>query len=182
MDFSKFKLPDWLIVGGGLGFLIFGTFVDWAKIGGVSGNNAFDYFFRGTIPWLLVVGAGVVTFLLAGGVIKRGSAPWPIIILAATALATLLVLLIVLTGPDEGDFDLGRGPGLWLSFIASIVALVGAVLNFQAAGGDLKDLTDMNRLKSQFSGPGSSSSGPSAPPPPPPPSGGATPPPPPPPA
>jgi hypothetical protein len=166
------------MVGGGLAFLIFGTFLDWAKLGDISGNNAFDYFFRGTIPWLLIVGTGVVAFLLAGGVIKRGGAPWPVILLGATALATLLLLLLLLTGPDDEGIDLDRAAGLWLSFLAAVVALVGAVLNFQATGADLKDLTNMDKLRSQF---GNSSGGPSAPPPPPPPPGGMTPPPPPPP-
>lgn len=182
MDVSKFKISDWLMVGGGLGFLIFGTFFDWAKIeiAGISASdgNAFDWFFRGTIPWLLVVGTGVVAFLLAGGVIKRSGLPWPIILLAATGLATLLVLLLLLTGPDKDGFDLDRAAGLWLSFVAAVVALVGAVMNFQAAGGDFKDLTDMNKLKGQFGG--STAGRSSAPPPPPPPAGGATPPPPPP--
>ena len=31
MDFSKFKTPDWLKVGGALGFLIFG-FMSWVKV------------------------------------------------------------------------------------------------------------------------------------------------------
>ena len=55
------------------------------RSGGISGNNAFDYFFTGGIAYLLVVGAGVVTFLLAGGFVKAGTTPWPIIILGATA-------------------------------------------------------------------------------------------------
>ena len=36
MDFSKFKTSDWLKIGGGIGFLIFGTFLDWAKVGPLS--------------------------------------------------------------------------------------------------------------------------------------------------
>ncbi len=31
MDFSKFKTNDWLVIGGGLGMLIFGTFLDWVQ-------------------------------------------------------------------------------------------------------------------------------------------------------
>ena len=69
MDFSKFKTHDWLIVGGGAGMFLFGFF-NWIKIsaiGGIAGGstgNAFDFFFTGTVPWLLLVASAVVTVLL----------------------------------------------------------------------------------------------------------------------
>ncbi len=167
MDFSKFKTSDWLMVGGGLGFLIFGTFESWASLEGFDISvNAFDFFFRGTIPWILIVGVGVLAFLLAGGILKRGTAPWPLILLAAAGLGTLLVLLLVLMGPEKFDTDLDRGVGLWLSFVAAIVALVGAVLNFQATGGRLSDLTDMDKMRSSFDRPASTGVAPPPPPPP----------------
>ena len=85
MDLSKFRTGDWVLVAGGAVMLIFGVALDWASIGGISGNSAFDYFFTGGIAYLLVVGAGVVAFLLAGGLMKAGTTPWPIILLGATA-------------------------------------------------------------------------------------------------
>jgi hypothetical protein len=188
VDFSKFKTSDWLKVGGGLGFLIFGFF-DWTKVSGFgasySGNNVFDFFFTGIIPWILIIGSAVITVLLVTGTMKAGGAPWPVIILAATVLGALLLLIRLLFNPlgDEFDaldgsgIDVGRGIGLWLSAIAGIVAAVGGVLGFQESGGDLSDLKDMNKLKAQFGG----ADGGSTPPPPPPPPG-MTPPPPPPPA
>ena len=67
---------------------------------------------------------------------------------------------------------------MYVAFLASAGALAGAVLNFRDSGGDLKDLTDLGKLKSSFSGtdrrqpppppPPSSSGGPIPPPPPPP--------------
>ena len=51
------------------------------------------------------------------------------------------------------------------------VAAVGAYLRFQASGGDIKDLTDMEKLKSRFAKSDDSSgsaSGDDMPPPPPP--------------
>jgi hypothetical protein len=187
VDFSKFKTSDWLKVGGGLGFLIFGFF-DWTKVSGggfsESGNNVFDFFFTGIVPWILIIGTAVVTVLLVMGSMKAGSVPWPLITFAATALAALLLLLRLIFNPIEGKDaieafggEVGRGIGLWLSFIAGIVAAVGGFLGFQESGGDLSDLKDMNKLKAQFGG----ADGGSAPPPPPPPPG-MTPPPPPPPA
>ena len=95
MDLSKFKTSDWLKIGGGVGMLIFG-FVSWVKVsaGSVSdsGGNVFDFFFTGTIPWILIIGTAVLTVLLAMGTLKAGSLPWPLIMLAATALAVLLLL------------------------------------------------------------------------------------------
>ena len=67
MDLSKFKPSDWLLVAAGAIMLIFGIVLDWAKVGSVSGNGPFDYFFTGGISWLLVVAAGVIAFLLATG-------------------------------------------------------------------------------------------------------------------
>lgn len=195
MDFSKFKTSDWLMIGGGLGMLIFGLFIDWASIdvGGISasGNNAFDYFFTGGIAWILVVGAGVVAFLMAGGFLKRDTAnlPWPLVLLLATGLGAVLMLLrLLIGGGSEGsggfEVDLDRSTGMYLSFIAVAVAVVGGVLNFKESGGDLNDLKDINKLKSQLTGAGDAPAGstPPPPPPPPPPGGSVPPPPPPPPA
>ena len=63
-------------------------------------ENAFDFFFTGTVPWILIVGSGVVTLLLAAGVIRTSAAPWPIILLVATGLGTLLVFLRLIFGRE----------------------------------------------------------------------------------
>lgn len=185
MDLSKFKTSDWLKIGGGVGMLIFG-FVSWVKIEGLggfsdSGGNVFDFFFTGTIPWILIVGTAVITVLLVTGTLKMGNLPWPLILLVATGLGAVLLILRLLFNPIDGKDSIealggsvGRGVGMILCTISGIVALVGAFLGFKESGGDLNDLTDMNKLKGQFGG----RDGGSTPPPPPPP--GMTPPPPPP--
>ena len=190
MDLSKFKISDWLKVGGGAAFLIFG-FLPWVKFsgfgfGGSSGGNVFDFFFTGIIPWILIIGTAVVTVLLVTGKMKPGNLPWPMIMLAATALAALLLILRLLINPLDGKDlieasggSVGRGIGMILSTIAGIAAAAGSVLGFKESGGDLNDLKDMNKLKSSFGGgQGAGPGGGSTPPPPPP---GVTPPPPPPP-
>ena len=193
VDLSKFKTSDWLKVGGGAVMLI-AYFLDWTSadcpsIPGIGtaycdSNNlsGSSFFFRGTIPWILTVAVGVIAFLLAAGIMKKGTLPWPLIFLAATALATLLVF-IYLVHPTYSGFDSGRGIGAILGFLGAAAALVGSFLGFKESGGDLNDLKDINKLKGQFSGgPGAPPPPPGMqpPPPPPPPGGGFTPPPPPP--
>ena len=193
MDFSKFKTSDWLKVGGGLVMLVAG-FLRWWGIDGVSipelgrtvGGldwNAFDFFFTGTIPWLLIVAIGVLAFLGAAGIFKLpASLPTPLIFLAASALSLLLVIFRIF-GPGHGAPDehgLDRGIGLYLAILAAGAVLAGSFLGFKESGGDLNDLKDVNKLKASFGG-GSSAAPGMTPPPPPPPPPGMTPPPPPPP-
>jgi hypothetical protein len=161
MDFSKFKTNDWLVIGGGIGIFIFG-FLNWTKVsvagfGASSGANAFDFFFTGTIPWLLLVASAVVTVLLVMEKIAKDSLPWPLIILAATGLAAFLLLIRFLFNPIDGkDFieeaggSVGRGVGLILSFLSGLAAAAGGVMSFTASGGNLKDLTDVNKIKDAF--------------------------------
>jgi hypothetical protein len=190
VDFSKFKTSDWMKVGGALAFLIFGFF-DWVTVDGPggfgsgAGGNVFDFFWTGTLPWILIMATGVVTFLLATSMMKAGSFPWPLVMLGASALAALLLLIRILFNPiehksllEDAGFDIGRGIGMILCVIAGLVVLAGAFMAFKESGGELSDLKDMNKLKASFQGAGGDAS---APPPPPPP-GMSPPPPPPPPA
>ncbi len=67
------KVNDWLVVAGGVLVLVFGLFrwFSWEVDGRGRGrgpraeSNAFDYLLTGVVPWLLVVGAAIVTVLLA---------------------------------------------------------------------------------------------------------------------
>lgn len=186
MDLSKFKTSDWLKVGGAVAVLI-GYFLDWTSLdcGGFPGCDdanlsGSSFFFRGTLPWLLIVAVGVITFLLAAAVMRAGSLPWPLIFLAASALATLLILIYIINPSYSGVSDIGRGIGAWLALVGAGVTTAGAFIGFKESGGDLSDLKDVNKMKSQFGGTGGSSMGGGTPPPPPPP--GMSPPPPPPPA
>ena len=160
MDFSKFKTADWLVVGGGLAVLI-GGFLDWFSVdGGGSFGNAFDFTLTGLIPWILIVAAAVVTFLLAAGVMNAGGTPWTVLVLGATALGALLLLVRLIIGADasdfvsipEGqeDFSLDRAFGLWFTVLGGIAAAAGAFIGFQASGGNVRDLTDLEKMKATF--------------------------------
>jgi hypothetical protein len=172
MDVSKFKTSDWLMVGGGAVFLIAG-FLPWFSLGGFGTQNAFNFFFTGTLPWLLLVAVGVLAFLAAADIFKLpDNLPAPVIFLGAAAVSTLLVLLRLIIGFRPGGFgvSLDRGIGLFLGLIAAIVATAGAYLNFSASGGDLKQLAGdlQSKAKSATSGSDSGSVPPDqqAPPPP----------------
>lgn len=166
MDVSKFKTSDWLMVGGGALFLIAG-FLPWLQTPSIPGFgrisvNAFDLFFTGTLPWLLLVALGVLAFLAAAEIFKLpANLPVPTIFLGAAALATLLVI-----GRFFYTQDLDRGIGLFLGLIAAGVATAGAYMNFSASGGDLKQLAGDLQSKAKSATSGSDSAGQQAPPPP----------------
>ena len=170
MDFSKFKTPDWLIIGGGAAVFIGGLALDWISVdagpfGSVSGGNAFDFTLTGALPWLLVVASAVVTVLVLMDVLSKDQAPWTMIVLAATGLSAVLLLIRIIFNPGVGE-GVDRGMGMYLTFIGVVVATAGAFLNFQASGGNLKDLTDVDKLKSSFTKDGGNDEMPPPPPPP----------------
>ena len=148
MDVSRFRVGDWVLVASGVVMLVLGLAVHWATIDADGRNfggarNAFDYFFTGGLAWLLVVAAGVITFLLAAHTIQRGSTPWTRLILGGTALATLLMLLRVILGGGADqrignqDVTLGRGAGMFIALVAAIGALIGALLNLREEGDSI---------------------------------------------
>ncbi len=165
---EEFKTNDWLIIGGGIGMLIFGTFFDWLSFGGFSGANAFDFFFTGTVPWILLIGAAVITFLRVQGTIKDDALPWPMVLAMVTLLAALLLLIRIVFNPGADGVD--RAVGMILSFVSGGVAAAGGVMSFTASGASIKDLADINKIKAAFGGDddGAGTGGDDMPPPPPP--------------
>lgn len=160
MDLSKLTTADRLMVGGGIAMFVLGFLLPWSSItiGPISdsGDNPFHYFFTGGIAWLLVVMVGVLALLKALGKLQ-GSQPWNLIFVLASGLATLLMVLRVLLGGRSisdsfVDVTVDRGIGMFGAVIWAAVALAGAVMAFQSAGGDLKDLTDIDKMKDSFGG------------------------------
>ncbi|WP_395152608.1 hypothetical protein [Ilumatobacter sp.] len=166
MDFSKFKTSDWLIVGGGVLTLIGGLFLDWLKADGFGGGaHAFDFTLTGALPWILLIAAAVITVLLVLGKLDSKTQPWPLIVLGGTVLAALLLLIRVIFNPGAPD-GISRGLGMLATFVAALIATAGAFLSFQASGGKLSDLADINKLKASFAGGNEADSGDMPPPPP----------------
>jgi hypothetical protein len=169
MDFSKLRTPDWLMIGGGAAMLILGLALDWTSVdtpfGSVTIDGPFDYFLTGGLAWILIVAVGALAAARAFDKLPQDR-PWPLIFLGASGLAVLLMLIQLLIGGREGT---DRGMGMIGAFFWAAVAAAGAFMNFQASGGDIKDLTDVDKLKASFSkGPTTSDDMPPPPPPPPP--------------
>ena len=66
MDFSKFKIHDWLMIGGGSACFIFGMVFDWTSVVawlGFSRQSAASLrlLLHRRDPWFLVIGASVIT-------------------------------------------------------------------------------------------------------------------------
>jgi uncharacterized membrane protein len=114
VDFSKFKTADWLVIVGAAMAFIAG-FLDWFDAGPLS-PNAFDFTFTGLIPWLLLVAAAVLDFLVAGELIPAGPVPWALVLLGLTGVGALLILVRLFIGADLGDIvDLAGIPDQDLS-------------------------------------------------------------------
>jgi hypothetical protein len=137
---AKLNPWDWIVVAGGALVLVAGVgrWFSWeVRVEEVreasDTTNAFDYLLTGVVPWLLVVGAAVVTLLLATGALNPGKVPWPLVILAATALGFVLILIRLIIGHDldtgEGaELHDSRGWGIWVSALGALIAAVGAFI------------------------------------------------------
>ena len=138
----RFTAGEWLIIVGGASMLVLAQLLDWATVDSERGSgglhNAFDYPATGGVAWVLTVLAGLLTLLLAGGLVRPGRAPWPTIMVAATGIATALMLLRLILGAGDLElpgvtYELGRGAGMWVGLLAAALALAGAVLELRAS-------------------------------------------------
>jgi hypothetical protein len=173
VDLGKLDTGDWLMVGGGAAMFVFGLALDWTTIDTARGTRSiddpFDYFFTGGLAWFLVVGLGVLALLRVLGKLPADR-QWTLILLAMGTAATVLMVVRLLLG-DRVETEIsavdgsGRGLGMWAALVWALVATVGASLAHTAAGGDLKDLTDITKLKAAVRG--EDDPPPAAPPPPP---------------
>lgn len=188
VDLSKISKGGQIFSGAAIVFLI-ASFLPWYSVDFEAGTlftgaqdsfNAWgDIGFLWGSLWALLLLAGAVIVILPAFGVQAPKIP-AVAYLAVAALATLFVLLKLLIGEDDapGFFTISAGIGIYLAILAAAAATFGAFLMFKESGGDIGDLTDMNKLKGQFGGAPGTGGGTPPPPPPPP---GMTPPPPPPP-
>ena len=127
MDVSRFRIGDWVLVGAGVAMLVLGLAVPWVTVTfrGIDlpgARNAFDYPLTGGIAWLLVVAAGVVTFLRAGRLLRgREDAVDPAHRRRAPrSRSSSLVLRLILGPGDYSGAELGRGAGMIIAVLAAV--------------------------------------------------------------
>jgi hypothetical protein len=182
VDLSKVSKGGQIFAGAGIVYLI-ASFLPWYSLPSEYESFGIDIsynawgdigFLWGSLWALLFLGGAALLILPAFGVQVPKLPEIAYLIVAGLAtLFTVLKLLIGETDPLSSSF------GIYLAVIAAAGAAFGAFLMYKESGGDLNDLKDINKIKSQFGGSGASSAGGTPPPPPPPP--GMSPPPPPPP-
>ena len=135
LDADKLKaagLPTKLMLGGSVGFFVF-AFFDWWSVdsGPFSASaNAFDSF-RGTLAFLLMIGVGVLALLM---LLNGPNQNFVYGALGGSGLALLCTLWYWAAIPSSNIASIDYGPafGLYLSLIAAIVSVAGAVMTFQA--------------------------------------------------
>lgn len=140
----KFTVGDWLMVIAGAVMALHPLLFDWAKIAapgdprdGVSGYHPFSYVTTGGIAWILVVAVGIAAALIGLDLVKRDSAPWPVILIAASAVGAILMAIRVIAGAgEESDtgIDLDPDAGMYVALVAAALALAGAALGYALGG------------------------------------------------
>ena len=137
MENSDIKPSTIMLIGGGA-VLLLGTFLDWVSVGEGSfkfGANAWDTDLFG----LLGIIAALIGLIIGGGVaaVQFGNVNLPSMPFGFTHAQVHIVLsvfavLITIGFVIRGDV----GIGLWLSTLASIAMVVGAVMDAQAGSDD----------------------------------------------
>lgn len=137
---KKFTTNELIILGGALAVFI-GTFMKWFKadVGlGEASVNGFEYFFQGTIPWLLaIVVAAVIIITKLSPNTNLPDLPMPLsqLILIVSGVIAVLILTRIISVDGPSEF-VDRGLGLFLAFAGGIAMAVGSFLKFQAKEDD----------------------------------------------
>ena len=146
LDLSTLSTSAKLKIGGG-GLFFISAFLPWWRSGTLSLNMT-DYFGTAGLAWLIFTAIAVASLMMETGKLKKDQ-PIPTAILLGAGLATLLVLWRFVS--DGISFtNLSKGPGAYLGLLSAIIVTIGSLRAFKESGGDLNDLKDVNKLKSQF--------------------------------
>lgn len=147
----KFTVSDWLMVVGGVVMALHPLVFNWAKIAapgdprdGESGYHPFSYVTTGGLAWILVVAVGVVAALIGLDIVKRESAPWPLILVVGSAIGAVLMAVRVLAGAgEEADTNLDLDPdaGMYVALVAGAISLAGAVIALVFTASSTTDAT-----------------------------------------
>jgi hypothetical protein len=111
--------------------LALSTFMDWYAGSGVGVNLSVTGWHTGLVgKAVFFIGLAVVAIvaLRESGVDLPASTPESLVILALGILATVLVLIRVISIPDSVLPADSRGIGLWISLLASLGVIAGGLL------------------------------------------------------
>jgi hypothetical protein len=111
--------------------LMLSTFMGWYTGSGVGVKLAvigWNTGVLGKLVFFIGLGTLAIVMLRESGVELPASTPESLVILALGALATVFVLIRVLSIPDAVLPADSRGIGLWISLLAAIGVIAGALL------------------------------------------------------
>jgi hypothetical protein len=151
-DMLKKQPPFFFLIAGGALLMLIAPFMTWAKYDFGGGDelgifasildeakfNGFDIGFTSGLGFLLLAllllaYAAIRLLKLESKLPPQSMKGFGYGALGASGLATLITVFRILN-PTPGDDEFtSRGFGLWIAFLASAAALVGAVMEFMAA-------------------------------------------------
>ncbi len=159
-DLKALSTPDWLIIGGGLLFLIV-SFLPWAavdfcgdipvEIAGDCSQSSNAWSVSGLLGFaaiLLLLGA-VAVMVKALNVLPK-SFPLHFVTAGLGLLAAIFFLigfLDILTADDGFGFEIAPAFGAWLGLLAILVFIAGVVMSFLASGGAKSLQGGLNKLQ-----------------------------------
>jgi hypothetical protein len=112
--------------------LALSTFMGWYAGSGVGVDLAVIGWHTGVLGKLVfVIGFATIAIVALrelGGIELPSSAPESLVILALGALATVFVLIRIISIPDEVLPADGRGIGIWISLLAALGVIAGGLL------------------------------------------------------
>lgn len=82
----------------------------------------------GKLVFLLGLAVVVLVVLREFGIELPATVPESLVIIVVGSLATILVLIRLISVPDEFYPSVGRGIGIWIAFIAALALIVGGLL------------------------------------------------------
>jgi hypothetical protein len=145
MNLTKVSRNDWIVVGGFI-LAFVGTLGAWYTVHvdilgqkASASVNGWHGAYLGWLVFLLCLAAAVLALSKALNVSLP--LPAPVLILGCGAVSALLVLIRLVIVPGAGfaagvaGVHVGRGWGIWITLIATIVVAVGGLLkNAEPAG------------------------------------------------
>lgn len=138
MTAGRTQAADHLVVAGSAVVLVAG-FLDWFTFTGAVAANAFDFTLTGSVPWLLLVSAGAITFVAINAPGPLSGCREAVAVLTIAAGGAVLIGVRTVVGAEAGDVvptphpaddvTLDRAVGLWLALLGAVLAAGAAAVN-----------------------------------------------------